>query len=76
MIGEIYMLSLIVDFCIPDYVLYEIDEYIKFYKKGKIKFSRFDNIIALIHLAVINNRITKEQSLILIEKLNTISPYN
>ena len=70
------MVSLFIDFSIPDYVLYEIDEYIKLYKKGKVKFSRFDNIIALIHLAVINNRITKEQSLILIEQLNTISPYN
>lgn len=70
------MVDIIIDFSIPDYVLHEIDEYVKLYKRGKIKFSRFDNIIALIHLAVLNHRITEEQSLILIEKLKPISPYN
>ena len=70
------MTDIAIDFTIPDYVLTEIEEYIELSKGDKPKFSRFDNIIALIHLAVLNHRITEEHSLILIEKLKPISPYN
>lgn len=50
------------NFNIPYYILDEITEYIEFNSKGKLKVLNIDNIKALLNLAVINKRITKEQA--------------
>jgi len=45
------------DFNVPDYVLSEIEEY---YKKGK-PVTKWSNVVALMYLAKVNNRLTQEQ---------------
>jgi len=44
-------------FEVPNYVLSEIDEY---YRKGK-PITKWSNVIALMNLAKMNNRLTEEQ---------------
>lgn len=45
------------DFEVPDYVLSEIEEY---YKKGKPT-TKWSNVVALMNLAKVNNRLTQKQ---------------
>lgn len=45
---------------IPYYIQEEIEEYIKLTKEGKNKCMKWENIKVLLRLAVMNNRITKE----------------
>ena len=47
---------------IPDYVADEIEIYLWKKRNGKSGIATFDNIFALIGLARINNRITKEEA--------------
>jgi len=51
-------------FKIPNYVFQEIDEY---YRLGKPLY-KWNNVVALMNLARMNNSLTKEQMKILIEK--------
>ena len=45
----------------PDYVLDEINYYLKKIKSGKSDVFTLDNAITLVNLAVVNEGITKEQ---------------
>ncbi len=46
----------------PDYIIDEIDRYLWKRKHGNSSVSTFYNVLALIRLAVVNNRINKEQA--------------
>lgn len=50
------------DFNVPYYIFEEILEYIELTAKGHCKSMKWNNIKSLINLAVINNRLTKEQA--------------
>ena len=50
------------DFNVPYYIFEEILEYIELTAKGKCKTTKWENIKALLNLAVINNRITSQQA--------------
>lgn len=50
------------EFNIPYYLVEEIIEYIELTAKGHCKCMKWENIKALLRLAVVNNRITKEQA--------------
>ena len=50
-----------INFDVPQYITEEIDQYIKDCENGKFKCMKRENIKSLIGLAVVNNRITKEQ---------------
>lgn len=47
---------------VPYYILEEIIEYVELTKKGYSKCMKWQNIRALLRLAVINNRLTKRQA--------------
>ena len=53
---------------IPQYIKEEIEEYIELTENGKNKCMKWDNIRALLRLAVINKRITNEQAKIIEDK--------
>ena len=55
------------EFEVPYYIFQEIVEYIELSAGGKNKGARWDNIKALIGLAVINKRITRAQGDFLIK---------
>ena len=50
------------EFNIPYYIFEEITEYIELTAKGHCKCMKWDNIKSLLNLAVINNRLTKQQA--------------
>lgn len=50
------------EFNIPYYIFEEIVEYIEQTAKGKCKCMKWENIKALLKLAVVNKRITKQQA--------------
>ena len=50
------------DFIVPNYIAEEILEYIEQTAQGKCKGMKWRNIQALLGLAVINGRITREQA--------------
>jgi hypothetical protein len=50
------------DFNVPYYIFEEITEYIELTAKGYSKCMKWENIRSLLRLAVVNNRITKEQA--------------
>lgn len=52
------------DFVIPDYVLAEIKEYIEETQQGRCRCMKWQNIRALLRLAMVNGRITYEQVLV------------
>lgn len=45
----------------PNYILDEIETYINKKRKGNIGIATFDNILSLIRLSALNNRISEEQ---------------
>ena len=49
------------EFNIPYYIFEEITEYIELTAKGHSKCMKWENIKSLLNLAVINNRLTKQQ---------------
>ena len=53
------------DFEIPYYITEEITEYIEQTESGKCKCMKWENIKMLLRMAVINKRITNEQSKII-----------
>ena len=50
------------EFNIPYYIFDEIVNYIELSAKGDCKCMKWENIQALINLAVVNNRLSKEQA--------------
>lgn len=50
------------EFNIPYYIFEEITEYIELTAKEHCKCMKWDNIKSLLNLAVINNRLTKQQA--------------
>lgn len=50
------------EFNIPYYIFEEITDYIELTAKGYLKCMKWENIKSLLNLAVVNNRITKEQA--------------
>lgn len=51
-----------VDFNIPYYIFEELAEYLELTAKGRCKSSKWENIKSLLRLAIINERLTKEQA--------------
>ena len=58
------------EFNIPYYILVEINECLELVSQGECKTMKWENIKALLRLAKVNNRITKEQMDYIIEKYN------
>lgn len=56
------------EFNIPYYIFEEITEYIELTAKGRCKCMKWENIKALLNLAVINNSLSKQQANFLKEK--------
>ena len=50
------------EFNIPYYIFEEIVEYVEQTAKGSCKCMKWENIKALLNLAVVNKRITKQQA--------------
>lgn len=50
------------EFNIPYYIFEELIEYVELTAKGYSKTAKWHNIKALLRLAVVNNRISKEQA--------------
>lgn len=50
------------EFNIPYYIFEEITEYIELTAKGNCKCMKWENIKSLLNLAVVNNRISREQA--------------
>lgn len=50
------------EFNVPYYIFEEIIEYVELTAKGYSKCMKWENIKALLRLAVLNNRLTKEQA--------------
>jgi hypothetical protein len=50
------------DFNVPYYIFEEITEYIELTAKGYSKCMKWKNIMSLLKLAVINDRLTEEQA--------------
>lgn len=50
------------EFDVPYYIFEEIIEYIELTAKGYCKCMKWENIKVLLRLAVVNNRLTKEQA--------------
>lgn len=50
------------DFNVPYYIFEEILDYVELTAKGHCKSMKWNNIKSLLNLAVINNRLTKEQA--------------
>ena len=50
------------EFDVPYYIIEEIIEYIELTAKGYCKCMKWENIKVLLRLAVVNNRLTKEQA--------------
>lgn len=55
------------NFDVPYYVVEEIVDYIEQMSKGKSKSMKWENVKALIRLAILNNRLSKEQGEFLIK---------
>ena len=58
------------EFAIPYYIFEEFVEYVELTAKGYSKSMKWNNIKALLRLAVVNNRITEEQAYFLENKFN------
>ena len=58
------------EFNIPYYIFEEIIDYIELTAKGYSKCMKWENIKSLLNLAVVNNRITKEQAQFLEKEFN------
>lgn len=56
------------DFSVPYYIFEEITEYIELTSKGHSKCMKWENIRALLRLAVVSNNLTDEQAQLLEKK--------
>ena len=50
------------EFAVPYYIFEEIVEYVELTAKGYSKYMKWNNIKALLKLAVVNNRLTEKQA--------------
>lgn len=50
------------EFCVPYYIFEEIVDYVELTAKGYSKCMKWENIKLLLRLAVINDKLTKEQA--------------
>lgn len=50
------------EFNVPYYIFEEILEYVELSAKGNCKYSKWENIKSLLNLAVVNNRLSREQA--------------
>ena len=50
------------EFCVPYYIFEEIADYVELTVKGYSKCMKCENIKSLLKLAIINNKLTKEQA--------------
>lgn len=62
------MKNINIDYEVPKYILEEIEEYTQETKEGRCRVMKWENIKGLMRLAIINNRLTKEQVQILENK--------
>lgn len=58
------------EFDLPFYLVEELTSYLEATAKGENKSSQWNNIVALIGLAKVNDRITQEQATFLIQEFN------
>lgn len=58
------------EFTVPYYLFEEIVEYVELTAKGYSKFMKWNNIKALLRLAIANNGLTEEQAKFLENKFN------
>lgn len=58
------------EFYIPYYIFEEIVDYVELTAKGYSKCMKWENIKSLLKLAVINNKLTKEQAQLLEKEFN------
>ena len=58
------------EFCVPYYIFEEIVDYVELTAKGYSKCIKWENIKSLLKLAVINNKLTKEQAQFLEKEFN------
>lgn len=58
------------DFNVPYYIVEELVSYIEAQAQGEYRSSQYDNFVALVSLAKVNNRLTPEQATFLIEEFN------
>lgn len=58
------------DFNVPYYIFEEIVDYIELTAQGHCKCMKWENIKSLLGLAKVNNKLTKEQVNLIIEKYN------
>ena len=58
------------EFNVPYYIFEEIIDYVELTAKGYSKCMKWKNIRSLLNLAVVNNRITKEQAQFLEKEFN------
>ena len=58
------------EFAVPYYIFEEIIEYVELTSKGYSKCMKWNNIKAILKLAVVNNKITEEQASFLEDKYN------
>ena len=58
------------EFYIPYYIFEEIVDYVELTAKGYSKCIKWENIKSLLKLAVINNKLTKEQAQFLEKEFN------
>ena len=56
------------EFNVPYYIFEEIIEYVELTAKGHCKCMKWENIKALLRLAVVNNRLTNEQANFIINR--------
>lgn len=64
------------EFYIPYYIFEEIVDYVELTAKGYSKCIKWENIKSLLKLAVINNKLTKEQAQFLEKEFNREKYYN
>lgn len=50
------------EFCVPYYIFEEIVDYVELTAKGYSKCMKWENIKSLLRLAVMNDKLTKEQA--------------
>lgn len=58
------------DFNVPYYIVEELVSYIEAQAQGRCRSSQYDNFVALVGLAKVNNRLTPEQARFLIEEFD------
>lgn len=58
------------EFCVPYYIFEEIVDYVELTAKGYSKCMKWENIKSLLRLAVINDKLAKEQAKFIEKEFN------